>query len=627
MSNDDRQQLTMDHPPIFKDIYFWLTLLLSLPVISPLLQPGYHWGSHDARHAVYFLFQFDQAIQDGIWYPRWAPDFAFGYGYPFFNIYGPLSSYMGEFFHFLGFDYVNSVKIVFGLSVILSGLSMYFWVRHVMGGPAGLIAGLVYMYIPYHIFDIYVRAALAESVGFIFIPLVILAYYQVVTQPSLRRVIWGGIAYAALMFTSNLLALLLTPILGLYVLVMLFWAKPYPQSWPQKALTLVRRAIPPAALLAFGLGLSAIFWLPAFVERQYVRVDQWLEGRYAFGSDFVEIFQLFSPRWGFGISVAGPNDDTSFQLGFVPFILVILSFWGVSYLSDRSLRVTLYFLQILVFFVIFLTLPISAWLWSIIPLATFAQFPWRLLVIIAPAMAILSGTIAVRLPTSDTRQEIVTIFPLTLLIMLGSFPYLHADLRDPYPTEGPVDLAGLFRFQQSADELTGSTLWVKEIPTWSPLADVVINGGEIETRVVTNEIWDKAGTSPLLGVNAWGDRSSIHELVWVYTADAQQFVTFYIPYFPGWTATVYEDTAPDKAALYPYGRIGSVVAQPEIQTTEAEGWIKVPMPAGTHFLRIQFEDTPIRVLGQWLSALSLLCALLGLGIDKMWFSTTGDTPQ
>ncbi len=124
------------------DLYFWLTLLLSLPVIGPLLQPGYFWGAHDARHSVYFLHQFDQAIQDGAWYPRWAPDFAFGYGYPFFNIYGPLSSYVGEGFLLAGLDIVSAVKIVFGLSAVLSGLAMYLFVKRLLGPPAGLIAAL-----------------------------------------------------------------------------------------------------------------------------------------------------------------------------------------------------------------------------------------------------------------------------------------------------------------------------------------------------------------------------------------------------------------------------------------------------------------------------------------------------
>ena len=70
---------------------------------GPLLQPGYFWGAHDARHDVYFLFQFDRSVQEGNWFPRWGPDWSFGYGYPFWSIYAPLSVMVGEaFHHFLG---------------------------------------------------------------------------------------------------------------------------------------------------------------------------------------------------------------------------------------------------------------------------------------------------------------------------------------------------------------------------------------------------------------------------------------------------------------------------------------------------------------------------------------------
>jgi hypothetical protein len=102
-----------------------------LPVLGPLLQPGYFWGAHDARHSVYFLYQFDKAIRDGVFYPRWAPDFAFGYGYPFFNIYGPLSSYASEILHLAGLDIVTSVKVVFGLSAGRVGWFCFFAARPV----------------------------------------------------------------------------------------------------------------------------------------------------------------------------------------------------------------------------------------------------------------------------------------------------------------------------------------------------------------------------------------------------------------------------------------------------------------------------------------------------------------
>ena len=85
--------------------------------------------------------------------------------------------------------------------------------------------------------------------------------------------------------------------------------------------------------LILGLCLSAVFALPAMTENRFVRVDQWYGGRYAWGGDFVEFFQLFSPRWGFGASVPGPDDDVSFQLGVVPVVLSLA--WRVAHPARR----------------------------------------------------------------------------------------------------------------------------------------------------------------------------------------------------------------------------------------------------------------------------------------------------
>ena len=91
-------------------VYVGLLLLLCLFAIGPYLAPGYFWGAHDARHNVYFLFEYDRAVQDGIWWERWSPDFTFGYGYPFFIIYGPLPTIIGEVFHhFLGIGWTATV--------------------------------------------------------------------------------------------------------------------------------------------------------------------------------------------------------------------------------------------------------------------------------------------------------------------------------------------------------------------------------------------------------------------------------------------------------------------------------------------------------------------------------------
>ena len=329
------------------DPYLLLTLLLTVFALGPLLQPGYSWGAHDARHNVYFLFEFDRSIQDGIWYPRWAPDFTFGYGYPFFNIYGPLASYVGEVFHLIGFDFVSSVKIVFGLSIVLSGLAMYLFVRRLMGPKAGLVAALVYVYVPYHVFDLYVRAALAESVTYVFVPLVLWGCYETVQNPRLTHIVGLGLAYAGLMFTNQLVTLLYTLLVVPVYLIMLVLAQ-VNRDQPLRELSresffpfmanFLRISIPPLAGLLLGLGLSAIFWIPALTEFKYVRVDQWYAGRYDYRDDFVYFFQLFSPTWGFGTSGPGPGDTVSFQLGAVPFALSVLSLAVLKQAKDWAQR-------------------------------------------------------------------------------------------------------------------------------------------------------------------------------------------------------------------------------------------------------------------------------------------------
>jgi hypothetical protein len=622
--------------PLSTDSYLWLTLLLSLPIIGPLLQPGYFWGAHDARHSVYFLYEFDQAIQDGVWYPRWAPDFAFGYGYPFFNIYGPLSSYLGEIFHLAGLDFVNAVKVVFGLSALLSALTMYLFVRRLLGPAPGLIAALTYVYIPYHLFDLYVRAALAESVGFVFVPLTLWGFYESVTHPRLTALLWAALAYAGLMFTSNLLALLFTPILGLYVAYILLmnqriangesphfstqppFGSPFASRLRLHALRFIRSSLPPAFVLLLGLGLSAIFWLPAFLEYRYVRVDQWVGGRFAFGDDFVEFFQLFSPRWGFGASIPGPDDQAGFQIGLAATILFILSFLIVPKLTYLVVRRTLYFFQGITLIILFLTIPISYPLWTILPLSTFAQFPWRLLVVVAPFISVVAGaivaednsqqsTINAQLSTAKSSPTPYSLLPTTLLsclILLSSYPYLRAEVRDPKPTEGPVSQAALFRFQQSSDEMTGQTAWVQRIPDWSSLAEQVERGGEITTKVNYTAL--PADNS--VGIYSMKMNSN-RELSWIGTQQTGQSVTFLIPYYPGWQAYIYEDLGPHDGnldeAVGPVTRIGPVVDYPQIGTTPIEGWMVVPIPPGSHFLEIRFEDTPIRLIGRWISLISL----------------------
>jgi len=599
------------------DPYLLLVVLLSLFSIGPLLQPGYFWEAHDARHSVYFLFELDRSIQDGVLYPRWQPDFAFGYGYPFFNIYGPLASYAGEAGHLLGFGFADSVKIVFGLSVVASGLAMYGFVRKALGDgrddgagrQAALVAAVAYMVIPYRLLDIYVRAALAESVAYVFVPLVLWAAWAAIRRPRLANVLGLALAYGALMFTSPLVTLLLTVILVFYLLALGLARVNDEQPWRQMScesalpwLGHVGHVLAPAALgLALGVGLSALFAIPALTENRFVRVDQWYGGRYAWGGDFVEFFQLFSPVWGTGVSVPGPDDQVSFQLGIVPAVLGLFSLAAVLRRRRSEpaggkdpVRLAAFFAA-LTAVAVWLMLAASAPLWKALPLARLVQFPWRLLAVTAVSMAFLCGVTARGLRSERAPAQAVpsggagtaVTLVLVALLILGSLPYMQAKM-----SEQPVSLAGLMQFQQSSDEMTGSTAWVTEIPRWSPIADLYIAGKPLTSKVNYKYLDRQAGKVKAETLELHTNRELI-----AYSATGPALITFNTFYYPGWRAYLVD------------AGTGRPTEELSIANRGELGLITVRVPAGEGQVLLRFEDTPIRKLSTAITFVSLALVL------------------
>src|SRR5690606_30776684 len=128
----------------------------------------------------------------------------------------PLVYYTGELFHLLlGLSYIDSMKIVFGISFVGAALTMYVWSKKHFGAVPAVVAALFYTYAPYRAVDAYVRGALAESFAFVWLPLILLSIDRIAELSAankdqklqLRWIILLGISYAALMITHNLIVL------------------------------------------------------------------------------------------------------------------------------------------------------------------------------------------------------------------------------------------------------------------------------------------------------------------------------------------------------------------------------------------------------------------------------------
>ncbi len=578
--------------PFYRSPSFWITTLLALFALAPLLRPGYFWGAHDARHDIYFIQQYNITWNEGALFPRWSPDWAFGYGYPFFNIYAPAATFLGTaLYRVFSLTLEGAVKATFMVTLLLSAWSMWFFVRDSRGERAALVAAVAYVYVPYHLLDIYVRAAMAESLALALLPLALLGVRRTILRPGPWSLALAAVAYAAVHLSSNLVALLFTPLLLVYALVLAVGQAR--QQEGRRLRALARALVGPLAGMALGVALAAFFVLPALVESRYVNLQQWYGGYYNFHDHFVYLAQLIDPKWGFGISTPGPDDPISYQLGLAPFALAVLALW--RWLRPRSAwqrgqRLETGFWLLMLGGSVWLTTAASAVAWDHVPLVASAQFPWRYLTLGGLCLAILAPTI---LPNDEPETAGSSwLAPLLLagLLILSSSPYLRVQIAAPPP--GGDTLAGLMEFQRSANEMTGVTAAATEVPTWSPLADLHVADKPITTQVNYSLVPQNA----TLAVDAREHRVD-SELVWVHSGREGQRVPFYRQWYPGWTATLFDLAT---------GQVRSRYALTQADTSAPYGLLNVPVPAGEFLLRLSFEDTPVRRAGEWLSLAALL---------------------
>ena len=341
-----------------------IILLLSLPACIPLLHSGFFHFS-DEPHLIN-LQQMITAFASGQILPRWAPDMSWGYGYPLFNYYYPLPYYIGSLFYLLNHSLISSLKLVFLLTIPLSGIFMYLWLKEHTSKLGAGVGALIYIYTPYRALDLYIRGAVGECLAFVFIPLIAYLIDKYISGKSLKYL--GILAISlGLFFTShNLAPLIFVPWLLIYALLRIYLNKDY--------------RLLPYLLGSFILGfLVSAFWtVPAFIERGLLQYST----PFNYIDHFPFIKQLIYSPWRYGASLPGPYDDLSFQIGFINlFIIIYAIYLLLKGAVVQNKRYFLIFILCTMFFVLFLMNIRSDFLWRIFPLSNYVQFPWRFLMV------------------------------------------------------------------------------------------------------------------------------------------------------------------------------------------------------------------------------------------------------
>ena len=531
----------------------------------------------DAELHIFRLAELSFLVRGGEFYPRWAPNFYHGYGYPIFNYYAPLSYYVGLVFELLPrLDAVAGVKAVFVLGLLGAGFGMYGFVRDNWGRPSGYLAAAVYVYAPYvQYVDPIARGALAEAFSLGVFPLALWALDRLRRQQTWGR--WGTavLLVAAVILSHNLMALLFFGLLAAWVL----WQTLVRQNNSANLRWLW-------GALALGLGTAAFFWLPVLLERNAVNLNTLIGAgdNYDFRTHFLSWAELLAPTlrldWG------ATEPVFRFNLGLAQWIL------GGAGLLLLLLRRVKHGAQVLFFamataVLTFMLLPASTFLWEATPILPFFQFPWRLLGGTVAMLAILAGA---GLDAVLTQWPKVTGWGTAVVVSLCLLTALPLTQPSPWPDFGDV-----FAFRMSLIEHSGRWLGTTSTADYVPATvdTVPARNGSVVYGFLVNQPLDRVNR-PTVPSDAEVLSEEVSPLHFRYTVSTPQkfLLRLFLFQFPGWTVTVDGE-------------------QIEPELARPEGFIAVPVPAGEHLVDVRFRDTPPRQLAWGITALSLLLMVAG----------------
>lgn len=525
----------------------WLPLL-AIGLAAFLVElPFFFFGTpsgHDVEFHTYSWLEVVSQWRHGIFYPRWAAWAHFGYGEPRFIFYPPASWILGALISVV-FPWTLATSVYIWIALVAAGVSMFFLARRWLDRRSATFAAVLYAVNPYHLVIVYWRSAFAELLAACLIPLLLLFVVEAVE--GRRRILALGLVLAAAWLTNAPAAVMIHYSLALLI-VFFAWRKRSPQL-----------LLAGAAAVALGACLAAFYLLPAIYEQKWVTISQAVSA----GSRPQDNF-LF-------VHTTDPDHDAfNHVISWVAVLemgLIAVSFVGGKLWRRRDDLSNVSLVWVVACSV--LMLPMTLFLWDILPKMRFMQFPWRWLLCLSMVFAIVLTMGLRRWPWRAAACL------LSLLVVVGAWHKIQEPWWD--------NAADLREMQDNMSDRIG----YEGTNEYTPLGakPSAINK---DARNVTVDGPARAA----IRVQRWDAESK------AFTADMSapdQLALRLFPY-PAWKADV-------------NGRIVQTGVRP------GTGQMLVPVEAGMNGVQITFVRTWDRRAGGWISGITAL-GLIGWTIRR-----------
>lgn len=537
--------------------------LLGLFLTSPQLLTTC-LGGHDIYHHLIFSHHFSEQLLQGELYPRWLTSMNGGFGSPTFFFYPPLPYYLTALFSWIPEQSLlgcTPLGLSISMALILSGMSAYYWLRELTSARYALGIAMLYMVLPYHfLIDLYVRFSFAEFWSFAWMPLILYCSKRI-SRGEPHGVVGLGISLALLITTHLPTLLIFLPILIGYSLVA--------YSSTSRLIACARNGLG----IVLGIGLAAIYWLPAMTTQEYVSMPSMYVGFLHYSNSFLSSWPTPEHGWSFRRYLMVITVGTSL-LG------VLAWWWSRRYQAPEVRHESRYWLVVAVLS-LGMTLPWSKPIWDLLPMLQKVQFPWRFNAVLTVAAITLFAFAATTLRTLIVhgRSYVIRSWALLLATLLL--------------TQLAVGIEPLF-----FDRLTASDVQKALQVSRSPL--------EYRPRWVPVEQFSKESVNRL-GASTPQVQSTPSSVRWqmIEWAPRQIHLSISTPqagtltlhqyYYPGWIAHV-------------AGRSQPLPLQPS-----PDGLLQIEVPAGDYPLAITLAPLPEERTGRWISTCTLLLCLLLTG--------------
>ncbi len=410
--------------------FSWL-LALMLPAFAIWQALAYPIEEHAVDAALFHVYRavvFSAALADGQVYPRWVPAINGGLGGPIFTFYSPLIYVLMVALHTVGIPFALTWRAVVALTFLAASAGMFgLGLALFRRADAALAGAAIYTYAPYLLKDLFERGS-PQGSAIALLPWALWALLALAERPTGLRLALAAAGWAAIILTHNATALLVLPVVALFLLFLLL----------RNGLRSLLRA---AVALAAGMALSAFFPIPFYggtlrrstPERLRLPVD--LSGCCGFPAHGV-----LRPPPVFDVGLA--NNTIGNDLGLLTALLLPTGLaLGVMFWRSREQAMAVWVggLALWSVLAIWLQTPSATPVWRVLErmsMMAYLNFRWRLLCSVGLTVGVAAGALVATTTARWRGAVAASAVVLALALVLPSlYPNLlahHASVpRDP----------------------------------------------------------------------------------------------------------------------------------------------------------------------------------------------------